>query len=931
MPGLQLPARLCILLTRYPSIREVARSLITRMQPESSADTTLPRTAGKTVPVMLVLSLFFFSGACGLVYQVVWSRMMTQVFGSTAEAVGTVLAAFMTGLAIGAWLFGKLADRGRNNLRTYALLEFGIAISALLVHLLLQQINPAQVMLFEWTGSFSALFAVLRFVLAFLLIVAPTALMGATLPVLTRYLVNRQSLVGVKLSSLYAINTFGAVAGVLLTGFYLIGAYGIHVPVYLAVAGNLLLGGIAWLASRQLYAAPIPEKGHEPGISKLDTNPAEPVGKWTYRIILAGLGISGLTSFAYEIYWTRSLVFILGNSTYALSTMLCAFLTGIALGAWLIRFVLPQTHDRCAVFGWIQVLLGLFSALALPLLFSIEDPQALYHFLLRSSDQAVPLIFARFGIAFLVMLVPAILIGATFPLVSQIGVTDWRTTGSRVGEIYAVNTVGNVLGALLPGLLLLSLLGIQKGILAMATLNAGIGFLVLVMRLAGPRGRMAWRLALPVMMVLSAIVMSRLPLDFQFPSDGEMDIHQTVFYREGPLATTKVYWNPKTMERLMSVDGIVIGGTGFSEFKQLLLAHLPKLLVEDVSSELSVGLGSGMLAGESALHPGVQKILAVEIEPSVIEGARYFTRQNHAVLDNPRVAVINEDIGNFLRTRSERFQVISADEKTADDYASNGFSYSLDYYQLLLDHLAPGGLVAQWVPTTLPPSQYRMILKTFVRGFPHAQLWYFLPAYKRGPINTLLIGSREKILIDYAHIQDEFRRNGMVYRSLTQYGLTSAEALLPHFVADEVTLRPAVESEPLNSLDHPRYEFYQPWDYARDRQQKFLRNHEFLLELRRAANTDFLTRLELDQPARARLELTFAAEEQYLLGFEAFLSGASLAEQYRIFDAALALAPWNDSLRARIYAQYSYIASNERDPMEQARALQKANGLYRDR
>jgi spermidine synthase len=770
------------------------------------------------------------------------------------------------------------------------------------------------------------LFAVLRFVLAFLLIVAPTMLMGATLPVLTRYLASQQGLVGLKLSSLYATNTFGAVVGVLLTGFFLIGRYGIHVPAYLAVAGNLVLGGIAWWVSTSFPGTPATHP--KPHIH--DSATSTSVGTLTYRIILIGLGLSGFTSFAYEIYWTRSLVFILGNSTYALSTMLSAFLTGIALGAYGVRFILARSIDHCAAFGWIQLVLGLFSAFALPLLFIIEEPQALYQHLLQTSENLLPLIFTRFGVAFVVMLIPAILIGATFPLVSQIGIRDWRQSGSRVGEIYAINSIGNVLGALLPGLFLLSWLGIQKGILTMAIINAGVGFLVLLIRLAGPAGKPIWRLVLPVAIVLSALLMSRLPLEFQFPSDGELDVHQTVYYREGPLATTKVYWNPQTTERLMSVDGIVIGGTGYTEFKQLLLAHLPKLLLRDVSRELSVGLGSGMLAGESALHPRVEEITAVEIEPSVIEGARYFSRQNHAVLENPRLQVVNDDIGNFLRTRSTRYQVVSADEKTADDYASNGFSYSKDYYELLHDHLAPAGLVAQWIPTTLPPGQYRMILNTFVQSFPHVQLWYFLPAFKRGPINTLLIGSVEKLRVDYDHIQKELERNRGAYKSLRQYGLTSAEALLPHFIADEKTLRPAVESQPVNSLDHPRYEFFQPWDYARDRQEKFISNHEFLLELRRLSGHRFLSSLDLRRTDQLRLEQTFAAEDLYLEGFLGFLRGDSLAEQFRTFDAALAIAPWNDSLRARIYAQYSFVASTQRNPMERVRLMEKANRLYQN-
>jgi spermidine synthase len=855
--------------------------------------------------------------------------MMMQVFGSTAMAVGTVLAAFMSGMAIGSWFFGKIADRKGNCLLLYAWLEIGIAIAALASHILLSRISPAHLAIYQLLGSSAAAFAVVRFLLAFLLIMAPTVLMGATLPVLTRYLVRRRSSVGIKLSTLYSSNTFGAVAGVLVSGFFLIGYYGIHVPVYLAVSGNLLIGCIAWMA-----AIRFPDSSSAVFAPVSETNPGRgPAGSTLlppgiYRLILFGLGLSGFTSFAYEIYWTRSLVFILGNSTYALTTMLSAFLTGIALGAYLIRFFLSRIRDHSVIFGWIQILLGIFSALALPLLFSFDDPQSLSQYILRTSTQVFPLIFAGFGVAFLVMLVPAILIGATFPLVGEIGVRDPGKTGASVGKIYAINTLGNVLGALLPGFFLLNWLGIQKGILAMAVINATLGFVILFLRLLRPARHSLWRLALPALLIFTVIIMSRAPIHFQFPSDGEKEYFQTLFYREGPLATTKVYVNPRANEKHMSVDGIVIGGTGYSEFKQLLLAHLPKLFLEDVSTELSVGLGSGILAGESARHTRVREITGVEIEPGVIEGAARFAQENHQVLQNPAVKIVVDDIGNFLRTRPETFQVISADEKTADEYASNGFSYSLDYYELLRKHLAPGGIVAQWVPTTLPPRQYRMILKTFSQSFPQVQLWYFPPAHKRGPFNTILIGSNNPIDIDYQHISRQFEENPAAYQSLAPYGLTSPEALLPHFVADRETIVRAVETAAVNSLDHPRYEFFFPWDYAIDRQEKFIANHEFLLELKREAYPDFLIRLGEGKQDTGRLSQTFDAELQYQAGFGKFLRGIPVEEQYRIFDQALALAPWNDSLRARIYAQYEYIASSSRDPVERVRRMRKAQALY---
>jgi spermidine synthase len=718
------------------------------------------------------------------------------------------------------------------------------------------------------------------------------------------------------------------VAGVLLTGFVLIGRFGIHAPLYGAIVGNGLIGAAAFLLSRR--GVRMQQPGMEPPGSEACSPAApQPLPRGIHRLALVGLGLSGFTSFAYEVYWTRSLVFILGNSTYALTTMLSAFLTGIAVGGWLIRYPLARAVDRAALFGWIQVLLGVSSALALPLLFLLFDPQQLGQRVVAEAAQPLPLAVSGFGVAFLVMLAPAILIGATFPLVAAMDARDHRETGAIVGRAYAVNTAGNVLGALAPGLFLLGWLGIQRGILAMAAINAALGFTLLLLRLFRPDRNRGWRVAWPVAVLLAALLMSRVPLGFEFPSESETPHDQTLYYHEGPLATTKVYVNPESGDKLMSVDGIVIGGTANTEFKQLLLAHLPKLLLADASTELSVGVGSGILMGESARHAQVRRITGVEIEPGVVRGASFFREENHGVLSDPRVDVVIDDIGNFLRTSDDRYRVISADEKTADEYASNGFSYSLDYYELLRQHLAPGGLVAQWVPATLPTRQFRMILKTFTEGFPHVQLWYFLPAYKRGPFNAILIGSRDPITIDPARIDRRLRDEPAAFSSLAPYGLTSAEAILPHFVADERVLRDAVRDAELNTLDHPRYEFFHPWDYARNRQEKIVANHRLVLELKRAAFPRYFARLRERTGDLTRLQQSFAAEFRYLEAFGRFLQGMPASEQYRVFDAVLNLAPWNDSLRARIYAQYTYLANSRGDPRERAMMRRKAESLYR--
>ena len=207
----------------------------------------------------IVFILFLLSGACGLIYEVAWSRVMTEIIGSTVIAVGTVLAAFMSGLALGSYLIGRRGDDSSNPLRLYAFLEFGIGLSALIAQLLMDRTGSLYVWLHQAVGDHAPVIAVIRFAIAFALLLPPTVLMGATLPVLSRFVITRLSSVGSSLGTLYAINTLGAVAGSLAAGFYLIGTLGIHRTVFLAVVGNIAIGLIAWWVSRRYSAESTPE------------------------------------------------------------------------------------------------------------------------------------------------------------------------------------------------------------------------------------------------------------------------------------------------------------------------------------------------------------------------------------------------------------------------------------------------------------------------------------------------------------------------------------------------------------------------------------------------------------------------------------------------------------------------------------------------
>jgi len=851
----------------------------------------------------VVLLLFLVSGACGLIYEVAWSRLMTQIFGTSALAVGIVLAAFMAGMAAGSYLLGNRADRAPRPLRLYAFCEIGIGLAALGSLLVLDRVGPLYLRAYQAFGDSTLLLSAIRFLVAFALILIPTILMGATLPILSRFIVTNMSSAVRHLGSLYAINTLGAVAGALLAGFCLIGAFGIRSTIHLAVGGNVGIALLALLLSRR--------SGKTRRAAAGNPAPARPAGKPAaadrggHRLLLFAIGLSGMTSFAYEVLWTRSLVFLLGNSTYAFTLMLTAFLSGIALGGFLIRFVADRARSPVALFAWLEIAIGSLAVAVLPLLFTITDSETIRSFLERSAGRFGPLILSRFGASMLVMLIPATLIGATFPLVGRLCLSDLRRTGREIGTVYAVNTIGNVAGALLPAFLIIPLLGIQKGVALMGAINVGVGGIVLLSLWKQP----PWRRAVAQIAVAGmALLLTGLPIDFEFPSQQQTVRHRVLYDRDGPLATTRVFLDPETQEKLMSIDGVVIGGTGVTDYKQQLLAHLPKLFLKEYESELTVGLGSAILVGESARHPGLRRIVCVEIEPTVAEGAAYFREENHAVLEDPRVEIIVDDVANYLRTTDERFDIVSADEKTAENYASNGFSYSRDYYYLLRDHLTPRGVMVQWM-TSLPASQYAMVLKTFTGAFPHVSIWYFTPVGNKGPSNVILVGSPGVIVLDQAWMNAVLKRRADDFAGIGKYGLTNAESVLAHYVAGGDTIRMAVREAPVNSLEHPRFEFYSPREYAVSGDERTLRLLDFLASIREPDIPHLVADGDSDDAAD-RLRGAIAAEREFLAGFRRQLRNEPLVDVTAHFDRALEAAPWNENLRYQILLYYWNTAGN---------------------
>lgn len=740
-------------------------------------------------PPTIVYLIFFLSGAAGLLYELIWSRLLKEVFGVSAYATATVLATYLAGLAAGSWILGRAADRHRRPLAFYGWLEIGVAAAALLGTLIIPRLGAVHAWAAVQLAPDSLALVGVRLALGAVAIFPSTFLMGGTLPAMAKLFAPRTASLGRDLGLLYFLNTLGAVTGTIAAGFVLIGAIGVHATLFLGAGLNLAIGAVSLLLGKR-----VAEIAPPPAPVAAPRRPGRP-SSW----LLAAVMLAGIASLALEVIWTRALVLVVGSSTYAFATMLAAFLVGIAGGSWLVRLFIDRIADVRAAFGWVQVGISAATLAAVPLLWAHVDWAQRWLTTLELDWRA--LAAARFGVAFLILLVPTTLIGMSFPLAAKLGARDSGTVARDVGLVYGATSAGNILGAVIGGFLLLPVTGIQRSIAIVGLLNLGAAAWGLWPAGRSERSR---TLRLAPVLAMPAVIVGFLalwqPRPFSTMLEGKDD--PVLYYDEGVVSTVKVTQSAEDPARqTMFVDGVSIGeSSGGVDRKQQVLAHFPFLLHRGPKTVMSTGLGSGILIGEVALHPGVTSIDCVELSPSVIDGARAFADFNHGVLDDPRVRIIVDDGVNFLKRAPKSYDVIIADGKSRMGHSENSVFYAEDYYRAALDHLAPRGLFIQWTELDEIPEDLRTIVRTFVGVFPRAYLFV-------AQNSAYLVGSAEPLELDPARIQLALAAPEAA--ALWRYGWERAEDVAAALVADQVRARAWLGSETtINSFERPVLEFF---------------------------------------------------------------------------------------------------------------------------
>lgn len=840
---------------------------------------------------VLVYGLFFLSGAGALIYEIVWSRLFTFVFGASTAAISTVLAAYMGGLALGSWFWGRRIDRGGRPLVVYAGLETGVALWALLLPFLLTGLTALLRPLYDPGEAQAPLFSLVRFGLSFLLLIVPTALMGGTLPVLGRLPALEGEAVADRLGLLYGVNTLGAVLGAAAAGFLLVPGLGLRGATLVAVAFNLVVAAVAFRAFRGVGEAGLgvapaggspaaAAAGPEAASAPADAAPAAPAPAAASGAPLLWIyGLGGAAAMIYEVGWTRALATILGTTTYAFTAMLSTFLSGLALGALFGRR-LARGGNPAARLAALLLVVALLGLATMPILGQL--PVLYVEAWRRLGGDWGRQTLVRFVFCLLIMFPATFAMGALFPLVSRLHARRAERMGRDVGAIYGANTLGAIAGSLTAGFLLVPWLGQQRTLLAAGLVYVGAFLLLLgsLWRGLSRRGR-GWVAAGLTGLVVAGAVAAR-PWDRYLMASGVYVYAEPYTRMTGRLADVlrsgEMLLYQETSDAVVSVlrvdyeMAVRTNGKGDASshgdiLTQKLLAHLPLVHHAAARDVAVIGLASGVSLGSALTWPTVRHADCVEIVPAMKRAAALFAAYNHDCLNDPRVRIVENDGRNHLALTTQDYDVIIS-EPSNPWITGISALFTRDYYRQAQSRLRPDGIYCQWVQTyQITREDFGAVLRTFRGSFPHVSVWMGSPG------DVILLGSRLPLSLDAARLA-RLRDIPTVRDDLAAADITDTPGFLAAWLGRDATLARLIP--PGNALitdDNLRLEYSMP-RHLYDPNADFVR-----LETLRAAREPAAGYLDWSALAPAAADSARRMAARAFMGRDAALQAVAIQER----------------------------------------------------
>jgi len=705
----------------------------------------------------------FMSGFAGLGYEIVWTRTLSVGLGHEIVAVLAVVGAFFCGMSLGAWSLDSRVSRSSRPGRWYAVLESGIGLWSLILIFFMPSANRLAAALISADPSVFRHWSV-AFILPFLLLLPATFAMGATLPAMER-LFSRMRRDGWSVGGLYAANTFGAVAGVLMTTFLIAPALGFRATAgLLAVVNFLCAAGVAvGPARREAERLPVSAgDGIEPGS----------------RRIMWSLFLTGLLGIGYEVLAVRVASQVLENTVYSFAGLLSVYLVGTAAGAAVYQSVIPRGRFETVLTRLLQSL-AFFCLVGVAMLpFAERIVSSLRNIMGEGLSGAIA---GEVGLAASILLLPTMAMGATFSHLAQ----GARRSSGGVGRALSINTLGASVAPLVFGVFLLPAMGSK-----LCLVLSSLGYLLLI-----PERR--WKLWLPAVIPLgfSAWLLIH-PTGFQFIT--LMPGSRVVEHTEGVMAAVSVLEDSRNDYYLKVNNKFMMGGTA-SAFSDRRQGHIPLLLHPRPETALFLGLGTGATLSASADHPHLVAH-GVELVPEVIRVLPYFEKATGPLDDPDRFRLHVADARRFVNTWRGSFDVIVADLfHPARDGA--GFLYTVEHFQAIRALMNPGGVFCQWLPLhQMGLDVLRTIIRTFLHVFPDGK-GVLATNSLQTPIIGLISSNGDRLYpADYI---ERRAADGRLRRRLASIRLHNTYTLFGSFIAGPGDLLCFAGKGPLNTDDHP--------------------------------------------------------------------------------------------------------------------------------
>jgi spermidine synthase len=788
---------------------------------------------------LLILACFFLSGLCGLIYEILWIRLIVQVIGGAPFSVSIILTVFMGGLGLGSYLAGRFIDRIKSSHRLvmlYGLLELLIGMYALLIPALLNASLPLQTVLYNRFYAHFIIYNFLTFLICAAVLCFPVACMGATLPILCRFYVTRLNHLGTHAGRLYGLNTIGAAAGSMLCGFWLINNWGVQTTLWSAVAVNLIIGVgcliAGYKAGKDASETTLQASGRVRETARIGV-PGEPLPHpFQKHAALVIFLVSGFCAMAAQVIWTRLLGLIVGPTTYSFTIVLVTFITGLALGGMIFGFLADRVKDCLWLLLCTQIAAALLVLAASQLLGNSQMLFAKLIYVFKDSFERLTVI--KGVLVFAIMLPPTLCFGATFPLVGKIYTRSVTQVGRSIGFAYMVNTIGCLCGSFLAGFMLIPLFGKETGLTLIVTLQLLTALVAAAGMFRTPKqfirqfGWPALAAAAGIALCGSYPAWSHHQLSIgkyqefeNIRADllttgwvdsflngpeilGKKEMGELVYYGEGIGGFTSVVKFPDALGNLnyaMANSGKTDASSRKDMETQTLLAHIPMLILKDPKAVMVIGLASGITAGEVLNYP-VDKLDILEINDQVVEASNIFIPWNNRVLADTRSNLIVQDARAHLQLTAQSYDVIIS-EPSNPWMSGLAALFTRDFFDLVKNRLNPEGVFGQWIHAyQMDWDTFALVGRSFADVFPNSLLVNMVPHKHGGDYLLLGFKGNQKRGFEHARHKLAFIRKS---KNLT---LEDPQLLYRRVVSEDLkTLFGAGE---INTDSRPRLEFAAP-------------------------------------------------------------------------------------------------------------------------